>query len=169
MKKPTMKYQAARTCLLLAALMGASLGAQAQDRVNGPYVGGALGSTDGYGTALRVFGGAGITNIVGWEASVTSFGTGHEYVGQTRSANELGVSVLAHWPLANTVSVFGKLGLHFVDYSDNRYGRSDSGIEPGLSLGLQWRFTHNASARVEMEHIGGAGGDSLFVGALFHF
>jgi hypothetical protein len=138
---------------------------------SGPYVGGGLGSTDGFGTALRVFGGAPITGMVGWEASATSYGKGRHGPGGVweRRATQFGVSLLAQLPLAAAWSATGKVGLHHVSYKDSRPGVSDSGLEPGLSLGLKWQFSPKAAARFEFEHIGGEAGELLTAGVQVHF
>lgn len=156
----------------LAALVlsAAALGAQSQPTA--PYLGGSVGDTD-FGTGLRLFGGARISNIIGWEAQLTSFGSRRISPGGnvscSNSAWALGAGATATMPLTSAVSAFGKLGGH---YLKTRVGGpcSDSGdgsLELGLGAGVLWQFSPKAALRVEFENIGGSGGDFISVGVQF--
>ena len=178
-----MNYQHAitqhlRAALAAIALTGAMGAAHALDfTVKNPYLGAAAGSTDGYGTGLRLYGGAPITNIFGWEAALTSFGSetyARSLVTQApyeRSAWAFGGMATARFPLNSYFSAFGKLGAHY--YSSKATGpgvdEKESGLRAGIGAGLLWHFTSNAALRVEVENIGGANGDLFLGGFQFSF
>jgi Outer membrane protein beta-barrel domain len=150
---------------LAAVLLAGTIGfAQAQTAA--PYVGASLGDTD-LGTGLRAFGGAAITNVFGWEAQLTSFGSESRPFSCKVSAWALGGGGTAKAPLSPVISVYGKAGLHYVKYKvSNCFGASasDSDVEVGVGAGLLWNFSPKAALRVEFENIGGNGGDFISVG-----
>ena len=155
--------------LAALALSTAAVGAQAQ--MAAPYIGGAIGDTD-FGTGLRAFGGARITNIIGWEAHLTSYGSRTIRPGGnvscSTSAWAAGVSATATMPLTSNFGVFGKAGGH---YLKTRYtgpcSDGDGSLELGLGAGVLWQFSPKAALRVEFENIGGSNGDFIAVGVQF--
>ena len=158
--------------VLAAGLLALAAGAQAQSSGSWvQYVGGAFGSTD-YGTGLRLYGGGPVAGVLGWEAQVTSFGS-EKYVqiNQTfnRSAVAFGASAVARLPVLPTLTAFGKLGGHYLQSKVSGPGQStkDSGLELGVGAGLVWQFIPTAAARLEMENIGGSGGNVISAGLEF--
>lgn len=158
--------------VVAAALWGMAGAAQAQSSGSWvQYVGGAFGSTD-YGTGLRLYAGAPVSGVLGWEAQVTSYGS-EKYVqiNQTfnRSAVAFGASAVARLPVTSTLTAFGKLGGHYLRSSVSGPGQSttDSGLELGVGAGLIWQFIPTAAARLEMENIGGSGGNIVSAGLEF--
>ncbi len=150
----------------VAALVLTGTLACAQAQLASPYVGGAMGDSD-LGTGLRVFGGAAITNVFGWEAQLTSFGSKTRFNNCKASAWALGGGGTARAPLSPVISVYGKAGLHYVKSRVTSCGfgnASDSDIEVGVGAGLLWNFSPKAALRVEFESIGGQGGDFISVG-----
>jgi hypothetical protein len=155
--------------LAALALSSAALGAQAQ--MTAPYIGGAVGDTD-FGTGLRAFGGARITNIIGWEGHLTSYGSRTIRPGGniscSNSAWAAGVSATATMPLTTSVGVFGKLGGHYLKTRiSGPCSGADSSLELGLGAGVLWQFSPKAALRVEFENIGGSNGDFIGVGVQF--
>ena len=154
------------------ALLAAAGSVQAQSAGSWvQYVGGAFGNTD-YGTGLRLYGGGPVSGVLGWEAQVTSFGS-EKYVqiNQTfnRSAVAFGASAVARLPVLPTLTAFGKLGGHYLQSKVTGPGQSttDSGFELGVGAGLVWQFIPTAAARLEMENIGGSGGNVISAGLEF--
>jgi hypothetical protein len=150
------------------ALILAGTMACAQAQLASPYIGAAVGDTD-LGTGLRAFGGASITQVFGWEAQLTSFGS--QTLANTncrQSAWSLGGSGTAKAPLSAVIAVYGKAGLHHVRSKFSGCGSaSGSDIELGVGAGLIWQFSPKAGLRVEFESIGGTGGDFISVGLQF--
>ena len=154
------------------ALLLAAVAAGAQAQINAPYIGGALGDTD-FGTGLRVYGGAAITNIFGWESHLTSFGSRTVRPGGNlscgNSAWALGGSGTARLPLTGGISAFGKAGGHYLKtrVSGPCSDTGDGSLQLGLGAGLLWQFSPKATLRLEFENIGGSGGDFIGVGVQF--
>ena len=152
----------------VVALMLTGALACAQAQLASPYVGAAIGDTD-LGTGVRAFGGASITNIFGWEAQLTSFGS-HTLANSSckQSAWALGGGGTARAPLSPVISVYAKAGAH---YLKSRFSgcatASGSDIELGVGAGLLWQFSPKAALRVEFESIGGVGGDFISLGVQF--
>lgn len=165
--KPIQRITRGFAALTFAAM---ALGAQAQQTA--PYLGGAIGDTD-FGTGLRLFGGARFTNIFGWEAQLTSFGSRTirplTNVSCSNSAWALGGGATATMPVAPALSAFGKLGGHYLKtrVSGPCSDSGDGSFELGLGVGMLWQFSPKAAMRVEFENIGGSGGDFISVGIQF--
>ena len=166
MKRLTTLKMGGCAALILAAT---TLGVQAQ--TTAPYIGGAVGDTD-FGTGVRVFGGARITHIIGWEAHLTSYGS-HTVrpggnVSCSNSAWATGVSATGTVPLTSTVSAFGKLGGHYMKTRFSGPCSDGNGsLEAGIGAGVLWQFSPKAALRVEFENIGGSNGDFIGVGVQF--
>jgi hypothetical protein len=164
---------AAISALCMAGLAGFAAPAAAQQSGGSwvSYVGGAFGDTD-YGTGLRLHAGGPVSGVIGWEAQVTSYGS-EKYVQinqtYTRSAVAFGASAVARMPITNSLQAFGKLGAHYLQSKVSGPGQStkDSGLELGVGAGLLWQFIPAAAARVEMENIGGSGGNFISAGLEF--
>jgi len=161
-------------CIGAAALSMAALTGTARAQASGSwvsYVGGAFGSTD-YGTGLRLYAGAPVSGILGWEAQVTSYGS-EKYVqlNQTynRSAVAFGANAVARMPVTPSLTAFGKLGAHYLSTKVSGPGQNtkDSGVEFGIGAGMLWQFIPAAAARFEMENIGGSGGNIVSAGLEF--
>lgn len=158
--------------LVAATLLTVAGGAHAQSSGSWvQYVGGAFGSTD-YGTGLRLYAGAPVSGVLGWEAQVTSFGS-EKYlqINQTfnRSAVAFGASAVARLPVTPSLSAFGKLGAHHLRSRVSGPGQStnDGSLELGVGAGLLWQFIPAAAARLELENIGGSGGNVISAGLEF--
>lgn len=161
-------------CAVVVAATSAGMAGGAHAQSSGSwvqYVGGAFGSTD-YGTGLRLYAGAPVSGVLGWEAAVTSYGS-EKYVqlNQTfnRSAIAFGASAVARLPVTPSLTAFGKLGAHYLQSKVSGPGQStkDSGIELGVGAGMVWQFIPTAAARLEMENIGGSGGNIVSAGLEF--
>jgi Outer membrane protein beta-barrel domain len=158
--KSSIRYAAA---LLLTGTL-----ACAHAQLAKPYVGASIGDTD-LGTGLRAFTGASITNVFGWEAQLTSFGS-RTVFGCKTSAWALGGGATARAVLSPVVTAYGKAGLHYVRAKlSGCASASDSDIEAGIGAGLLWNFSPTAALRVEFENIGGDGGDFISVGIQIPF
>ena len=143
--------------LLLAGTLAC---AQAQTALN--YVGAAIGNTN-RGTGIRVFGGAAITHVFGWEAALTSYGsqTGGGAAKGATSAWSLGAAATAKVPLNHEFSVYGKAGPHYVSAAS---AGATGSFELGIGVGLLWHFSSKTALRFELESIGGAAGGMTSVG-----
>ena len=157
-----MKCNRSLQSVVAVILTGTLVCAQAQ--LASPYVGAAIGDTD-LGTGVRAYGGASITNVFGWEAQLTSFGSHTLTNSCKQSAWALGGGGTARAPLSPVISVYGKAGVHYLKsrFSGCASG-SGSDIELGVGAGLLWQFSPKAALRVEFESIGGAGGDFISLG-----
>jgi hypothetical protein len=145
-----------------AALLLAGTLACAQAQTASKYVGAAIGNTN-HGTGIRVFGGAAITHVFGWEAELTSYGSQTAGGGGNGGASawSLGVAGTARVPLNPDFSVYGKAGPHFVSGA----GAAATGsFELGIGVGLLWHFSPRTALRFEIESIGGAPGGFTSVG-----
>lgn len=139
----------------------------AQAQLASPYLGAALGDTD-LGTGVRVFGGASITSIFGWEGQLTSFGSQTLSNGCNTSAWALGGGGTAKAALSPAIAVYGKAGAHYVESRFSGCSSTNRGdFELGVGVGMLWQFSPKASLRVEFESIGGTGGDFISVGVQF--
>ena len=164
-----------RTVIRAAALALALCGAaavQAQSvKFTGPYIGAAIGDTD-LDTAIRVFGGGQITNIFGIEGQVASYGSKTYQQGlytYKDSAWAAGIYGTATMPVVQSLSVFGKVGVHYFRMKhDAPVGSSqDSSAELGIGVGVKWQVIPQAALRADFENIGGSGGDIISVGVQF--
>jgi OOP family OmpA-OmpF porin len=161
--------------LLAAALMAAgSLTAgqvDAQVRGNdwGNYLGASIGDSD-LDTTLKIYGGQGVAQYWGWEASYIDFGS-RTNGSVTTEAWGLGAALVGVLPLNPQFSAFGKLGAYYVDAEVSRPGSnvSDSDVEAGIGVGLRFAINPQFSLRLEFESIGGEGGDVFSLGAQFRF
>jgi hypothetical protein len=143
--------------------------AQAQGSDWGNYVGASIGDSD-LDTALKLFGGQGLTQHWGWEASFIDFGS-RTSGAVTTEAWGLGASLVGVLPLSPQFSAFGKAGVYYVDAEVSRPGSnvSDSDIELGIGVGLRFAINQQFSLRLEFESIGGEGGDVVSFGAQMRF
>jgi hypothetical protein len=155
--------------LLLAGL------AQAQSG-DGLRVAAAAGSSD-YGTGLKVQ----ISNRFKpsflnstrsawrWEAQAVSFGRetysqfGNSY---QRSAWALGGSVVPMLTVGYGLTAYGKLGAHYLRAEASGPGLSadKSNFKLGYGAGLLWQALPMLGVKLELENIGGSGGDLVTVG-----
>ncbi len=171
---PRISTSACQAMLLMVSL---SLGAAAQAQLRapsastfGPSLTAAVGDSD-YGTAVKLQYGQPISPHVGWELQAATLGSeryrrfGFDY---SDSAWTVGGSALAGFGLSNTVSLYGKLGAHYLRVQSPGGLRVDgSSFELGVGGGLNWQFTPGTSLRFELENIGGYGGDLVTVGLQF--
>ena len=145
-----------------AALLLAGTLACAQAQMASKYVGGAIGNAN-HGTGIRVFGGAPITHVFGWEAELTSF-SARSAGGQTISGSStwsLGAAATARVPLSPEFSAYGKAGPHYLPAS----GAGATGsLELAIGVGLVWHISPKTALRFEIESIGGAPGGLTSVG-----
>ena len=145
-----------------AALLLAGTLACAQAQLASKYVGGAIGNTN-HGTGIRVFGGAPVTHVFGWEAELTSYGSqtaaGSANGGTTTWS--MGAAATARMPLSPEVAAYGKAGPHYL--STTGAGANGS-LELGIGIGLVWHFSPRTALRFEIESIGGAPGGLTSVG-----
>jgi hypothetical protein len=145
-----------------AALLLAGTLACAHAQMGSKYVGGAIGNAN-HGTGIRMFGGAPISDVFGWEAALTSFGsqTGTGWAGSGTSIWSLGVAATARMPLSRELSAYGKAGPHYL--STSGAGATGS-LELGIGVGLVWHFSPKTALRFEIESIGGAPGGLTSLG-----
>jgi hypothetical protein len=160
------------TATLVAALATGS-GALAQS-AGGVYGGISIGNATDFGTAVKLYVGAPLGPRFGWEAQYTNFGSVTEatpFGPQDASAFALGGSLVGYLPLQNTLSGFGKIGLHYVDAKASLPGTSssDTSIELGIGVGMLWQVAPKWGLRAELENIGGSGGSLFTVGAQIKF
>jgi OOP family OmpA-OmpF porin len=133
--------------MLGAAAMTVSAGALAQQTVPGFYVGADVGQAD-FGdeddTAFRILGGYQFHRNVAAEVGYSLL---FDKGGAEVTALEL--VAVGSFPLANQLSVLGKLGFANVDV-ETRFG-SDDKTELTYGLGLQYDFTRNLGARLQWQ------------------
>ena len=151
--------------------LAAAAGAQAQVSFSRPYLGGSVGDTD-LGTGIRLFGGGSLTNIFGIEGQIASYGSNKYQNGAYTykdSAWTAGAYGTASFPVATSLSVFGKLGAHYFKMKQTGPGRSysDGSVELGIGAGVKWQFVPQAALRADFENIGGSGGDMISIGLQF--
>lgn len=156
---------------LLAAASLVALPSHAQVRGNdwGNYIGASVGDSD-LDTTLKLYGGQGLAPNWGWEASFLNFGSRTSGT-TTTEAWALGASLVGVLPLSPQFSAFGKLGAYYVDAEVRSPSRtvSDSDIEAGIGVGLRFSINPQFALRVELESIGGEGGDVVSFGAQVRF
>jgi len=156
----------------VAAALCAMGAAHAQSvSFTGPYVGAAIGDGD-FGTAFRAFGGGQFTRIFGIEGQLASYGSQSYQNGfytYKDSAWAAGAYATATMPVAQNLSVLGKVGAHYFRFKHSGPGGStqDSSVELGIGAGLKWQFVPAAALRLEYENIGGSGGDLFSAGLQF--
>lgn len=164
-------YRSLLAAAFLAAGTVVALPAHAQVRGNdwGTYVGGSIGDSD-LNTTLKLFGGQGIAQYWGWEASFIDFGS-RTSGNTTTDAWGLGASLVGVLPLSQQFSAFGKAGVYYVDSEVRRPGStlSDSNVELGIGVGLRFAVNPQFSLRLELESIGGEGGDVVSFGVQVRF
>ncbi|MCU0938965.1 MAG: outer membrane beta-barrel protein [Burkholderiaceae bacterium] len=157
--------------LVLAAGTLAALPAQSQVRGTdwGSFIGASLGDSD-LDTTLKLFGGQLLTPNWGWEASYIDFGSKTNR-STTTEAWALGGGLLGVLPLSAQFSAFGKLGAYYVkaEVRNPATRVSDSSVELGGGVGLRFAINPQFSLRLELESIGGEGGDVVSVGAQVRF
>jgi OOP family OmpA-OmpF porin len=138
----------------------------------GTYVGASAGDTD-FDFGGKAFVGQQFHPNLGWEAQVVRFGERDERrfgVITESSAWSIGGSVLGILPLNEQFSVFGKVGLHYVNIKFNGPGvsSSDGEVDPGIGVGGRFRLNSQLSFRLELEDIGDAG-DMISFGVQYRF
>jgi len=157
--------------LALAAGSLASFPADAQVRGAdwGTFIGASVGESD-LDTTLKLYGGRLLTPNLGWEASYIDFGA-QTSRGMTTEAWALGGALLGVLPIDARFSAFGKLGAYYVK-SEARsplFSVSDSSVELGAGVGMRFAVTEQFALRLELESIGGEGGDVISIGAQMRF
>ena len=170
---PTQSLRALRLAATLVAALAASHGALAQSGSD-VYAGIGIGNATDFGTAVKLYAGAPLGPRFGWEAQYTNFGSISEatpFGSAEASAFALGGSLVGFLPLQNTLSGFGKIGVHYVDAKASLPGvsNSDTSIELGIGVGLLWQVAPQWGLRAEFENIGGSGGNLFTVGAQLKF
>lgn len=164
-------------CKALLLWVGLSLGAAAQAQLRmppsgafGPGITASVGDSD-YGTAFKLQYGQPLSSYLGWELQAAALGSEHyrrlgfEY---TDSAWAVGGGALAGFGLSNSVSLYGKLGAHYLRVQSPGGLRVDGrSFELGVGGGLHWQLTPGTALRLELENIHGYGGDLLTVGLHF--
>lgn len=164
----------ALSCALFTALLGALPAVSQAQPVDELRLGVAVGSSD-YGTALKAQLGQGFkfSSLPGtwrWEAQLTRFGSDtYQQFGNSyeRNAWAAGVSALPLFPLTTSLSAYGKLGVHHLSAEASGPGLSSrrSDLKLGYGAGLRWQALPKLGLRLELENIGGSGGDLVTVGA----
>jgi OmpA-OmpF porin, OOP family len=146
--------------LLLAAVLFAPP-ALAQSDGSRFYLGGLLGTSkfsesctqgcDDSSTALRAFAGVQMNRYFGLEAGFAHLGetSGQEFgVPVTTRARVFDFTLLGHWPLAEKVSLFGRIG----GYAGKTTGTiTDSATGLTVGFGAQFAATPNLALRVEYQ------------------
>jgi|SRR5688500_7382686 OOP family OmpA-OmpF porin len=167
-----------KTKKLVAGLLGAAAifaiptaaMAQARSADTGWYAGLSIGQSDVDGadendTAFRILGGYQINKMFAAE------------LGYSNLFDKSGVEVTAielvgvgSWPLANQLSVYGKLGMHRAEV-EVAGGGSDTETDLTYGIGLRYDFARNMGARLEWQNYAGDGGDIsvLSVGVVYKF
>lgn len=170
-------WSAVSAVALLAGLLLVTSRAEAQLRapapaVWGPAVTGAVLHGD-YGTGAKLQLGLPLPGVLGGHVGVetqlaylgserfTLAGSGHR-----RSAWALGGSALGGVALGESFAAYGKLGAHWVRSQTSGPLSSGHGndLELGVGAGLHWQVSPATALRLELENIGGHGGDLLSLG-----
>jgi len=170
--------------VLALATSAFALPAAAQLNMSSVYIGGSLGRSDFKApsetdTAWRLFGGYQFHRNFAAEIGYHNLGQVN-FVGGDRDAKLWELVGIGMWPVANALSVYGKLGGY--------YGKSElhSSVRPsgddtngGLTYGVgaQYDFMRQAAVRVEWQRYDNVGGnttgetdiDVLNVGLLWKF
>jgi opacity protein-like surface antigen len=134
-------------------------GGQAEWRPGCP---GTVPDCDDTNIAVHVFAGYQLTSIFAGEVAFTNYGkangTNMEVKGRGWEA-----SGLAAWPLADWVSVFGRLGIYrgVIKGGGQLAGHSESNYGPTYGVGVQTNFTQQLGARLEWQVFPGVGGSTL--------
>ena len=147
--------------LWVAALAVAAPAAAAPPDDMGVYAGGLLGRTryshdcpescEDASRGLRVFGGVQVTRYFGMEVGAAGLGeTKTEELGAPVSTkvHVVDFSLLFHWPLAEKVALFGRLGGY---YGKTTGTITDSGAGVTAGVGAQFAVTPNLGLRVEWQ------------------
>lgn len=165
-----LKPLAASIALGASALLAAPAYAQGGPGTAwGTYLGASVGDSD-LDTALKVYVGSSVTPNFGWEATYIDFGS-LTRGNATTDAWGLGMSLVGVLPLNAGFSAFGKLGAYYVK-SEVRgpvFRTSGSDVELGAGIGLRYAFNPQFALRLELESIGGEGGDVISVGVQARF
>jgi len=130
--------------ILSAAAMAVSTGALAQAAMQGFYVGAEVGKTDVSGAdddiGFKILGGYKFHPNVAAEV-----GYGMLYDKNSVEVTALEVVALGMFPIANQLSLIGKLGLANVDVETP--GASDDKTELTWGVGVQYDFSRNLGLR----------------------
>jgi hypothetical protein len=152
-----------------AILMAAASFAAAAAEPTPFYVGADLGRTkvDHFDndTSFGVFGGYKFTPNVAVEAGYRKLGEFGAY-GVKTDVDQLSISVLASAPVANNVSVYGRLGYNRLEAKVGGYKEHDN---KGLfGVGVSYSFTKEVSARIEWQRPS-SDAQNLSVGVAYSF
>jgi hypothetical protein len=163
-----------RIRIIAGSIVLACAAGTASAQPGGPYVGVSVGDASDVGTAVKLYGGAPVSNVWGWEAQYTDFGSVTEptpFGSAKASAYALGLSLMGYLPMQSNLSAFGKIGVHYVKAKARLAGvsASDTSTEAGVGVGLLWQVNPQWGLRAEFENIGGSGGNVLTVGAQLRF
>jgi OOP family OmpA-OmpF porin len=138
----------------------------------GTYAGGSIGDSD-YDVGFKIFVGQQFHPNLAFEGQLTRFGERDERrfgAFAQASAWAVGGSLVGLFPLNQDVSVFGKLGMHYVKtkVKGPGFSVSDSDVDLGIGAGARYRINQQLSLRAELEDIGD-GGDMISVGVQLRF
>jgi opacity protein-like surface antigen len=153
--------------MLGAAAMTMSVGAIAQQRTSGFYVGGDIGTVD-FGsdddTGFRIFGGYQINRTFSAELG---YATLYDKGGVDVTAWEL--VGLGSLPIANQFSVFGKLGLAMWEVKG--FGAKRDGTDLTFGVGLQYDLSRNVGIRAQWQRYDTdpEEADALTIGLVYRF
>jgi OmpA-OmpF porin, OOP family len=156
------------TAMLGAAAMTMSVGALAQQPMPGWYVGGDFGKfdiEDEDDTAWRIVGGYQINRTF---AAELGYSTLFDKSGVEVTAWEL--VGIASFPVANKLSIFGKLGFAMWEADAGSFGSTD-GTDLTFGAGVQYDITPKLGIRGQWQRydIDDSDGDLFTVGLIYKF
>lgn len=169
--------------ILAVAATAFALPAAAQVNLSSVYVGGGVGRADQkqideQDTSWRIFGGYQINRNFAAELGYHHLGDA-ERGGVRREARAWELVGLGLFPVTNTLSAYGKLGLYHAQTELSAPGVSADDDNNGVTYGVggQWDATRNIGARVEWQRYHNVGTGStgeghinvLSVNALYRF
>ena len=158
--------------LAVAAVFAAApVAAQTTAPAGHVYVGGTFGQArwsstcsicDNSDSALRVFGGYQLNRIVAAEVGYANFGD-QRGPGVTVKGNAWDASVVAGWPVAGTLSLYGRAGVHRANLKGGGALAGQQHDRYGLTYGLgaQLDLTPNIGLRVDWQEYSSAGGGGI--------
>ena len=154
--------------MLGAAAMGMSGAAMAQQPMSGWYVGGDIAKVEVESeddTGFRILGGYEINRTFAAELGYTSL---FDKDGVEVTAFEL--VGIGKFPVANSFSVFGKLGLAMWDAEIDGVG-SDDGTDLTYGVGVQYDLTSRLGIRGQLQwyDVDEADADVISVGVIYRF
>lgn len=172
----------------LASAMAFAVPASAQER--GFYVGGAAGQTEADGdcpsgftcdlkdNGWKIFGGYQFNRHFAVEGTYADFGEIKLQTGAVTATGELttfGIAAVGMLPLANWVSLFGKIGLNQSEQevSASAPGVSaadrDDGTEVNFGFGAMFNVMPRLAIRLEWERLEKSEVDMISIGAQYRF